>query len=134
MKCLLDTCSLLWLLSDSKKLSSKAVEVIKDRRIEVYASTISFWELSLKHGIGKLALENYEIEEIDAILLEDLAIGIIGLNEQESLSYFRLPSAKDHRDPFERMLAWQAIKRDMALVSSDPAFEQYRRCGLRIIW
>ena len=134
MKYLLDTCSLIWLLSESKKLSNKAVSIIEDRHAEVFVSTVSFWELSLKHGLGKIFLENYEIEELDAILLDDYFIGIISLNEQESLSFFRLPFFAKHRDPFDRMLVWQAIKRDMALISSDPDLELYRRCGLRLIW
>jgi PIN domain nuclease of toxin-antitoxin system len=134
MKYLLDTCSVLWLLSESKRLSKKAIELIEDRRCDVYASTVSFWEIALKHGIGKLPLDGFELEELDAILFDELFIGIIGLNEQESLSSFRLPYYADHRDPFDRMLAWQAIKRDMALISGDPAFDLYRQCGLRVIW
>ena len=134
MRCLLDTCSLIWLLSERGKLSRKAEELISDRQTDVYASTISFWEMSLKRSTGRFGFKNIEIEEVDAILVDDLFVGIIGLNEQESLSFYRLPFFGEHRDPFDRLLAWQAIKRDMALISSDPAFEQYRQCGLRVIW
>ena len=134
MRYLLDTCAVIWLIKEPDKLSSKVLELIKDTRSEVYASTISFWEMSLKHSVGKIDFENVEIEEIEAILVDDLFVGIIGLNEQESLSFYRLPFFGEHRDPFDRLLAWQAIKRDMALISSDPAFEQYRQCGLRVIW
>ncbi len=125
---------MIWLLEKPEKLSKKVVQLIEDRKNDVYVSTVSFWELSLKHSIGKLSFEGVDLEEIEATLLDELFIGIIGLNEQESLSYFRLPYFEDHRDPFDRMLAWQAIKRDMALVSSDSAFESYRQCGLRVIW
>ena len=134
MKCLLDTCALIWLLSEPEKLGVKATELIRDRRTDVYVSTISFWEASLKSSIGKLTIEGVELEEVDSILIDDLFIGIIGLNEQESLSFHRLPFFGGHRDTFDRMLVWQAIKRDMALLTSDPELEQYRQCGLRIIW
>lgn len=134
MKYLLDTCAILWLLEKPNKLNSRVRKLIEDPHQEVFASTISFWELSIKHSLGKLGINNFDLEDLDAILLDDLFIGIIGINEQESLSYFRLPYFGEHRDPFDRMLAWQAIKRDMALISSDPAFEQYRQCGLRVIW
>jgi len=134
MRCLIDTCTLIWLLSEPKKLSDKAVETIKNRQNEVFVSTVSFWEISLKHAIGKLTFDNVELEEIEAILTDEYHIAIIGLGEQESLSYFRLPGFEEHRDPFDRMLAWQAIKRDLALISSDDAFERYRSCGLRVIW
>ncbi|MDR2715087.1 MAG: type II toxin-antitoxin system VapC family toxin [Coriobacteriales bacterium] len=134
MKCLLDTCSLIWLLSEPNKLTERAKETIRNRKNDVYASTLSFWEMSLKHSIGKFNFENIEIEEIDALLVDDLYIGIIGLSEQETLSFYRLPFFGEHRDPFDRMLAWQAIKRDMALITGDADFAQYHQCGLRTLW
>ena len=134
MKYLLDTCALVWMLERPDKLSSKAAELIKNPRSEVFVSTISLWELSLKQAIGKLAIGRIDLEELDVVLTDDLFIGIIGLSEQESLSFYRLPFFAKHRDPFDRMLVWQAIKRDMALISSDPALESYRQCGLRLIW
>ena len=134
MRYLLDTHALIWLLQKPDKLSSKVLELVADMKSEVYVSTINFWELSLKQSIGKLTMENIELEEIVSILEDDLFIGIIGLNEQESLSYYHLPYLGSHRDPFDRMLIWQAIKRDMAFISSDPAVEKYRQCGLRVIW
>ncbi|MCL1891318.1 MAG: type II toxin-antitoxin system VapC family toxin [Coriobacteriia bacterium] len=134
MKCLLDTCSLIWLLSEPNKLTERAKEAIRNRKNDVYASTLSFWEMSLKHSIGKFNFENIEIEEIDALLVDDLYIGIIGLSEQETLSFYRLPFFGEHRDPFDRMLAWQAIKRDMALITGDADFARYHQCGLRTLW
>ena len=134
MRCLLDTCTLIWLLSEPKKLSDTTARIIRDRHNEVFACTVSFWEISLKHAIGKLSFEDVELEELEEILTDKYHIGIIGLGEQESLSYFRLPGCEEHRDPFDRMLAWQAIKRDLALISSDTTFERYRSCGLRVIW
>ncbi|MCL1796741.1 MAG: type II toxin-antitoxin system VapC family toxin [Eggerthellaceae bacterium] len=134
MKYLLDTCALLWFLQEPEKLSSKAKMLIETTGNEVCVSTVSFWELSLKHSIGKLPIEGIELEEIEAILIDDLFVEIITLSEQESLSYHRLPYVEDHRDPFDRMLAWQAIKRNMVLVSNDSAFEYYRSCGLTTFW
>ncbi len=133
MKYLLDTCTMIWLLKEPEKLSEKAVRLIENPHVEVFVSTISFWELSLKHAIGKLSIGNVELEDLEELLTDELFIGVIGLNEQETLSYHRLPIFGDHRDPFDRMLAWQAIKRNMVLISSDPAFELYRQCGLRLI-
>jgi len=36
-----------------------------------------------------------------------------------------------HRDPFDRLLAAQALDRDLAIVSADPVFRQY---GVRRVW
>jgi PIN domain nuclease of toxin-antitoxin system len=131
---LLDTCALIWLLQKSDKLSKNAKELIDDIHTEVFASTVSFWEISLKHSIGKLHIKDLDVEDIVEILVDDMHIGIIGLNEQESLSFYRLPFLTEHRDPFDRMLVWQAIKRNMAIISCDPALAQYQQCGLRLIW
>jgi PIN domain nuclease of toxin-antitoxin system len=134
MKYLLDTCALIWLLENPERLSEKAVDIIENPHNEVFASTISFWELSLKHSLGKLSLESIDLEELEEILTDKLFIGIIGLSEQETLSFHHLPFPENHRDPFDRMLAWQAIKRNMALISSEPVFRPYQQCGLRVVW
>jgi len=130
---LMDSCVLLWFIMESDKISSRARAIIEDPHKDVYASTISLWELSLKHASGKLPLKNIEIEDFLEILYES-GLAIIGLNEQESSSFHRLPKIESHRDPFDRMLIWQAITRGMTLISNDAAFEQYRSYGLRLLW
>jgi len=133
MTYLIDSCVVAWLMTKSSVISPRAKEIITNPHIDVYASTISFWELSLKHSLGKLPLEGVELEDFEEVLF-DMGIGVIGLNEKESLSFYRLPEVTGHRDPFDRMLIWQAITRGMALISNDEAFEQYRAFGLRLVW
>jgi PIN domain nuclease of toxin-antitoxin system len=133
MKYLLDTHALLWFLMESEALSPRVKALIADPKIDVYASTISFWEISIKHALGKLELTGLEPEGLQDILL-DARIGIIGLNEHESSTYGCLPMRKDHKDPFDRMLVWQAITRGMALISRDEHITHYRENGLRVIW
>ena len=130
---LMDSCALIWFVMDSKKLSARARAVIDDPHRDVYASTVSFWELSLKHALGRLSLEGVSIEDFLEVVYES-GLAIIGLNEQESTSIHRLPAVAGHRDPFDRMLIWQAITRGMTLISNDEAFEHYRSCGLRLLW
>ena len=36
-----------------------------------------------------------------------------------------------HRDPFDRMMAAQALERGLTIVSADPLFEKY---GVERIW
>ena len=133
MKYLIDSCVLLWLIMDSEKLSPRAQAIIAAPHVDVYASTVSLWELSLKYARGKLALEGVEVEDFQEILFES-GLALIGLNEQESSSYSRLSAVENHRDPFDRMLIWQAITRGMTLISSDKAFDAYRSFGLRLLW
>ena len=57
MKYLLDTHVILWLANmDNSKLSSKAMEVIKDQDNQLFISIVSLWEIALKHNNGKLDL------------------------------------------------------------------------------
>jgi len=133
MKYLIDSCVLLWLAMESDKISSRARAIITDPHIDVFASTISLWELSLKHAIGKLTLEGVVVEDLVEILYES-GFSLIGLNELESSSFHRLPKVKGHRDPFDRMLIWQSITRGMTLISSDTSFDAYRSFGLRLLW
>jgi len=130
---LIDSCVVAWLMTNSNMISPRAKEIITDPHIDVYASTVSFWELSLKHSLGKLLINEVEIEDFEEILF-DMGIAVIGLNERESLSFYRLPAVTGHRDPFDRMLIWQAITRGMTLISNDEAFQNYRAFGLRLVW
>jgi PIN domain nuclease of toxin-antitoxin system len=116
-----------------EKVSRKVLDIVQDKRNEVFVSTVSYWEISLKYGIGKLKLKNYEPEDFD-LALEEMHIGIIGLSERDSLTFYHLRQSERHRDPFDRMLAWQAITRDLTLISDDEALDEYRAQGLRILW
>ena len=133
MAYLMDSHVLLWYFDENPALSPQARAIIADPSTEVHVSTVSFWELSLKHALGKLPLEGTEIEDFERLLRQS-GIGIIDLNAKESLSFHRLPAVEGHRDPFDRMLIWQAITRSMTLLSSDKTFEQYRAFGLHLVW
>lgn len=53
----------------------------------------------------------------------------------EILSTFhRLPYAPDHRDPFDRLLVWQAISSKHTLLSRDRAMPIFKAHGLKSDW
>ena len=56
MNILLDTCSFLWLVSDSSELSLNARKLFVDPANDVYLSVASVWEIIVKHNLGKLPL------------------------------------------------------------------------------
>ena len=64
----------------------------------------------------------------------DMGFSIIDMQEKETISFYELPLKDNHRDPFDRMLIWQAITKDMTMISKDSLFEQYKENGLKIIW
>jgi PIN domain nuclease of toxin-antitoxin system len=56
MKILVDTCEFLWLVSGDAKLSATFSAAIRDPNNQVFLSAVSFWEISVKHSLGKLPL------------------------------------------------------------------------------
>jgi PIN domain nuclease of toxin-antitoxin system len=128
MKILVDTCTFLWIASDSPRLSKAAVAVLLDRNNERYLSAASAWEIGIKHAIGRLPLP--EKPDIFVPAIRD-ASGILPLNidEESALRAGRLPGL--HADPFDRMLVAQAIVHGMTILTPDPEIEQY---AVRVLW
>jgi PIN domain nuclease of toxin-antitoxin system len=56
MKVLLDTCAFLWLTTDAAELSEKAKILFQNTHNDVYLSSVSAWEIIVKHQLGKLPL------------------------------------------------------------------------------
>lgn len=133
MAWLLDTHALLWALFEPSQLGRKTRAILKDPANEVLVSPLSYWEISLKFGIGKLALPDTDPAEIPAaarqigLAKEPLAADILS-------SFHRLPYAPDHRDPFDRLLVWQAICRKHTLLSRDRALPFFKAHGLKADW
>jgi PIN domain nuclease of toxin-antitoxin system len=59
---------------------------------------------------------------------------VMDVQEQETISFHELPLKKNHSDPFDRMLIWQAICKGLTIISKDKLFQQYKEDGLKIIW
>ena len=132
MKYLLDTHTLLWVLFKDEELTEQAKAAIQHSKNEIFVSVITYWEISLKYGIGKLELENITPEEIP-IKTKEINIETIDLTENEASTFFKLPRIK-HKDPFDRLIIWQAINRNITLISKDKAMKEYVNFGLRILW
>lgn len=130
---LLDTHAFVWASLETQKLGRNARNIIVDNNNEICVSTISFWEISLKTGIKNFFFENTDIRNFPKYA-EDMGFTIINLKKEESISFHELPQKTGHKDPFDRMLIWQAIKGGMTLISGDKAFKQYRDHGLKLIW
>jgi PIN domain nuclease of toxin-antitoxin system len=48
-------------------------------------------------------------------------------------TYYQLPKKDDHKDPFDRLLIWQAISNGYVLITQDESIEQYRADGLQLM-
>ena len=132
MNCLLDTHAFLWAAFAPRKLSRKAREAILDPENEMFVSVVSFWEISLKYAMGKIELSGVAPEDLpDAA--RRMGIEVLGLDSEDAASFHKLPRAA-HKDPFDRMLVYQAIRSHKRLISCDAALAVYAPQGLELFW
>ena len=118
MRLLLDTHALLWALSAPDRLAATSREAIEDGQNEVFASTASAWELSIKQALGKLEFDGDLRAELAAAAFLVLPVGL-----EHALAVRSLPL--HHRDPFDRMLIAQATIEGLTIVTRDRQFEPY---------
>lgn len=67
MKGLLGTHVFLWAVFSPEKLSAAVQTLIEDGSKPLFLSTISFWEIVLKYGMGKLELQGCSPEELPEV-------------------------------------------------------------------
>lgn len=132
MNYLLDTHILLWILFSPDKLSAKLKDILSDPKSEKFVSAISVWEISLKYKIGKIQLEKRVPSEIPNAVLS-MGFNFLDLDSYTASTFYKLPRLKN-KDPFDRMLAWQAISKDYYLLTKDPDFSNYKVPGLKVVW
>jgi PIN domain nuclease of toxin-antitoxin system len=132
MKGLMDTHCFIWTLLDAHKLSKKAASFIENPENEIFVSAINFWEISLKFSLGKLELNGLVPEDLPELALQT-GLEIIPLDYGESASFHKLPCLV-HKDPFDRMLVWQAIRTESYLISIDQDLDCYSKYGLQRLW
>ena len=132
MKYILDTHCFIWSLLDTKKLSQNVKKTLTDSRNAVYVSVVSFWEISIKYAAGKIELGGITPDALPQ-KTEESDIAIIKLLPTETSTFFRLPKVV-HKDPFDRMLIWQAINNDLTLVTKDRDMQSYKQYGLKTLW
>lgn len=128
MKILLDTATFVWLIAGSRELSDTARRVVQDHTTEVYLSSISAWEIVLKHALGRVELEDAP-ETLIPREREKLGARSLPLDEAASLHQAKLPRL--HRDPFDRMLVCQALMHDLTILTPDRSIRQY---PVRTLW
>ena len=132
-KYLLDTHTLIWAIVDKSKLSELVLKILQDSDNELCVSAVSFWEIVIKHGKGKLDLENFQIQNIPNYCRR-LGIEQIPLMPEDTVNYSNFPFSENHKDPFDRMLICQCVKHNYTLISKDNKMSFYASNGLNYIW
>jgi len=132
MRYLLDTHVLLWTLFDDSLLTQNVQTVIKNPDNSIFVSVISYWEISLKYALGKLELEGVKPEELPGYA-ERTGVECLNVSEKLVSTFYQLPKT-ENKDPFDRLIIWQATQEKMTLVSKDAGMKGYKNFGLKIFW
>ena len=129
MNYLLDTHTLLWALTEPTRLGARARPIVAARSSSLVVSAASAWEISTKQRLGKLP-------RADALVggyahhLDRLGVDRLPITEEHALLAGSLQWT--HRDPFDRMLAAQAMIESLTLVTEDSALASLP--GLATVW
>jgi len=132
MNYILDTHTFLWSLFNPDKLSKSSKQTIISQENNIAVSVITLWEISLKYSIGKLDLSGVTPDELPHFAYET-GFEITQINPDEVATFYKLPRL-GHKDPFDRLLIWQAIQQKRVLISKDNSFDEYKEYGLQMHW
>jgi len=126
---LVDTATWLFWHADSPRLSGNA-RALLHQALErpVYVSVITAFEIATKVRLGKLTVPPELLQDF-AYYVESDGFRVLPLGAAASVRAGVLPG--DHRDPFDRLLAAQALEEDAMVVSPDTAFASF---GVSVIW
>ena len=126
MNLLLDTRIAIWALNDDPSLSEKARELILDPDNTIYYSTVSVWEVMLKHSRRP---ENIPFDERDfSEGCAEAGFVPLSLADKHILAVHtlsRADGAKEHNDPFDRLLLAQAKVENLSFITHDELISGY---------
>jgi len=122
MRVLLDTHVVLWAMLAPGSLSRKASRIIANRTNQILVSAASAWEIATKVRLGRLpGAEELERDFLEVI--EGADYTLVPIRAEVALRAGRFPS--DHRDPFDRVIAAEALHEDIPVVSSDGKLDTF---------
>jgi PIN domain nuclease of toxin-antitoxin system len=121
---LADTHAILWWLGDDPSLSPGARAALADPRNEVLVSAASVWEIAIKRSLGRLEAPDTLLEAI-----ADDGFVFLAVTPRHAWRVATLPP--HHGDPFDRLLAAQALVEGIPVVTADRRFGPY---GVGVMW
>ena len=127
MKLLLDTHILIWALNDDSRLSEKARKLILNPRNVVYYSSVSVWEVAIKHALHPESV-SFGAKELTTYC-KDAGFSSLELREEHVFALetlVRPDDAPKHNDLFDRALVAQAKTENMTFLTHDSLIRRYQ--------
>lgn len=128
MRILLDTHALIWYVDQDQLLGASAHAAISNPANDLLLSAGTIWEIGIKMGLNKLSLSMPYRRWMNKAIA-DLGLTLLPITVEYADVQSELP--KHHGDPFDRLLAAQAMVENVPLVSADAIFDRY---GVNRIW
>jgi PIN domain nuclease of toxin-antitoxin system len=126
---LLDSCVVLWLDGDRKRISPRALELIETHPQDRYVSPLTAYEIAWKVRREKLELRLPAREWMAAVMARHSLMDA-GLDGAVALRATELDMP--HGDPCDRIIAATAVVRGWTLLTPDPLLANC--AGLRVAW
>jgi PIN domain nuclease of toxin-antitoxin system len=127
MKFLVDTHTLLWAVRFPEELTDRARNILSDSTAELLVSIAVPWEMAIKSSAGKLNTADI-LDDFDS-LMEAAGYRMLDTSTKHVIQSGRLPL--HHKDPFDRLLAAQALDLRIPIISCNELLDRY---GVRRIW
>jgi PIN domain nuclease of toxin-antitoxin system len=128
MRLLLDAHCVIWAVDEPAKIAAAAKAALEDPANQLLLGAGTMWELSIKSGLRKLKLSSPFRQWMEQAIT-DLGLSVTPISLEHCDRQASLPF--HHRDPFDRLLAAQALAEAIPVVSADTIFDQY---GVSRIW
>lgn len=126
MNILLDTHIAIWAISNHPNLSEKARKLISDPDNTIYFSSVSVWEVLLKHDSPKNNLTLTPDQFVG--YCEESGYYQLHMSARHVMAASSLDLSKvdrEHRDPFNRILLSQAKSENYSFLTHDPRIPLY---------
>lgn len=126
MRILIDTHIAIWAVLNDPKLPQKSKELILAEENEIFYSTASVWEITIKHMLhpdkirinGKLLAKGCEDNGYIVLPIFNKHVSVL-----ETLK--RPENASSHNDPFDRIMIAQAKAENMMFLTHDSLIPYY---------
>ncbi|KKB99813.1 MULTISPECIES: type II toxin-antitoxin system VapC family toxin [Mycobacteriaceae] len=115
MNVLLDTHTLLWLVSKPSNVDADTLAILSDPGTSVWVSAASAWEIATKTRLGRL--DGGALLSTWTDVIADMSSTELAIDSADAILAGRLPW--EHRDPFDRIIVAQALRRNLTIATRD---------------
>lgn len=134
MKLLLDTHIILWALNDNPKLSGQARKLIMDAGNDIYYSSASIWETTIKYMSkpDKIRISGSKLSD----LCREMGYQMLPITDDhvkalETLVYSNQNQV--HNDPFDRIMIAQAKADRLIFITHDSKIPFYGESCVMVV-